>query len=254
MNGYPKLGWSLGATMPAAVLLSLLSVFPKTELHAQPSRGVEESLQIIRTNDPAFPASLEVRGVQGGHVRVVINIDAGGNLVDWLVTSYSHRELADAAVAALKDWKYRPARQRGEPVGVRAELEFNFEVRGNVVSFVGVDSVGAFFERTFPNTTNRMCSPRDLDQPLTLVNSVPPGNPAGGVRGAPASGGSVLLDFLIDETGRPRMPVVLRSDHPMFSAAAVDALEQWRFAAPTRDGQPVVVRAKQEFVFRRKTT
>jgi hypothetical protein len=51
----------------------------------------------------------------------------------------------------------------------------------------------------------------------------------------------VLLDFFIDETGRPRMPVVVQASDTLFAAAAVDALDQWRFTAPTRRRQPVAV-------------
>jgi len=45
------------------------------------------------------------------------------------------------------------------------------------------------------------------------------------------------------------MPVVVESPHEVFSQAAVGALSQWRFTAPTRAGKPVTVRVRQEFIF-----
>ena len=64
--------------------------------------------------------------------------------------------------------------------------------------------------------------------------------------------GQVVLDFYIDEQGRPRMPVVTHSDDDALNLAAVEALSHWRFVPPTRNGVPVMVRAKQSFRFYRR--
>jgi hypothetical protein len=59
----------------------------------------------------------------------------------------------------------------------------------------------------------------------------------------------VVLDFYIDTEGRPRMPVVLSAAHDVYAIAAMEALLQWRFAPPTRQGRPAIVRATQQFSF-----
>jgi TonB family protein len=79
------------------------------------------------------------------------------------------------------------------------------------------------------------------------VQTVPPRHPGAPV--APDSGGKAVVDFLVDEQGTPRMPVVLSSTHELFGEAAVDAISRWRFQPPTCGGRPVVVRVSQEFVF-----
>ncbi len=54
--------------------------------------------------------------------------------------------------------------------------------------------------------------------------------------------GAVVADLLIDELGTVRDVVIQKSPSDELSAAAIDAIEQWRFAPATMDGKPVVVR------------
>jgi hypothetical protein len=61
------------------------------------------------------------------------------------------------------------------------------------------------------------------------------------------------LEFIIDEKGTPRMPVLVSSTDIDFAVTAADALSHWRFTPPLRDGKPVAVRVRQEFVFSAET-
>lgn len=205
----------------------------------------DEPLKVIQTTDAEFPFNNETRLIHHGEVRVVVNVDAGGRLVDWLVTSYSHRDFADAAVQALKEWRYEPARQRGEAVGTRASLVFNFEIKGQVISLDNIDGLTTQLNAIDNRQTKLVCLPHELDQPLQAVQTVAPH--AIGARSMTAPR-TVVVDFYIDETGRPRMPVV-QDARDQQAAAAVDALMQWRYTVPTRAGEPVAVRARQTFVF-----
>jgi TonB family protein len=61
--------------------------------------------------------------------------------------------------------------------------------------------------------------------------------------------GTVIVDFFIDENGKLRMPAIQRADHDELASLAVAAMLQWKFEPPTRQGVPVLVRAKQVFHF-----
>ena len=64
---------------------------------------------------------------------------------------------------------------------------------------------------------------------------------------------TVTVEFYIDEQGTVRMAAVPReSAGDVYAAAAVAAVEQWRFEPPLRKGEPVLVLAQQEFKFRPK--
>ena len=89
--------------------------------------------------DPIFPYRLQQLAVGTGEARVAINTDAKGKLVEWLVVAYTQPEFADSAVVAIKQWRYEPARWRGEPVGTTIELIFSYEAKGVVVSTANLD-------------------------------------------------------------------------------------------------------------------
>jgi TonB family protein len=206
-------------------------------------------LRIEQTVDPHFPAALAFSPVSNGEARVVVDIDADGKLVDWLVAGYSDKAFADEAVAALKQWRYQPPTRRGEPVGARRELRFYFNSTGRVVSLSSMELPDYFMQRVAPpQLVSLVCALPDLDRPITAVQTVNPWHPDR-AKQVPLPAGTVLVDFYIDEAGQPRMPVVLDSTHEAYAQAAVEALSQWRFAPPTRHGTPVAVRVQQRFVF-----
>jgi len=60
----------------------------------------------------------------------------------------------------------------------------------------------------------------------------------------------VTVDFYIDEEGKVRVPAVDRDvAEDRLAAAAVSAVEQWRFEPPLRKGHPVLVQVQQDFRF-----
>jgi TonB family protein len=54
--------------------------------------------------------------------------------------------------------------------------------------------------------------------------------------------GAVVAELLIDDTGAVREVEIKKSPADDLAMAAIDALEQWRFAPATMDGKPVAVR------------
>jgi TonB family protein len=62
--------------------------------------------------------------------------------------------------------------------------------------------------------------------------------------------GAVVADLVIDETGVVRDVAIERSPSDDLSAAAIEAIEQWRFAPATMDGEPVAVRYVVTVMFR----
>lgn len=205
-------------------------------------------LVIEQTVEPQFPNALAFSPVSDGTADIVVNVDATGKLVDLLIASYTNRAFADEAVSVLRRWQYTPARENGEPIGVRTTLRFDFRATGRVVSLTAIDTI-EILESTRPHHLTRViCQPAELDRPPAALAPVSPANPAHRIA-ATAPRNSVVVDFYIDEKGVPRMPVVVESPHDVFSQAAVGALTQWRFTAPTRGGKPVAVRVRQQFIF-----
>jgi TonB family protein len=54
--------------------------------------------------------------------------------------------------------------------------------------------------------------------------------------------GDVLVEFIVDTTGQVRNAKIVRSDHPLFSDRALEAIARWRFHPGRKDGRLVNTR------------
>jgi outer membrane biosynthesis protein TonB len=208
-----------------------------------------QSMKIIQTTTPAFPKHVLQIGVLTGEARVVINTDADGKLLETLVLGYTLPEFADVAVAAMKEWKFEPARLKGEPVGTIVELDFDFSVNGVVVTNPNItETVEARLLRVRPDRFIYLPrAARALDKtPTPIVVVMPQYSTDLAKRGFK---GSVQIEFFIDETGAVRLPSGSADQSGVLSQLAIEALKQWKFTPPTCRGKGVLVRASQEFLF-----
>ncbi|HEY4247697.1 MAG TPA: energy transducer TonB [Lacunisphaera sp.] len=206
-------------------------------------------VKIEQTVDGQFPASLEFTPITSGKARLMINVDADGKLADLMVISYSNEAFADEAASLLKRWRYSAATVDGKPVGVRLQLEIDFLAKGRIISLTAIETTNSLVDRIMPvQLVKRVCAPDELDHPLEVLQTVNPPNP-GLAENASRSSGSTVLDFYVDEKGQARMPVVMEATNPRYAQAAVNALNQWKFSSPTRQGKPIAVRVQQEFIF-----
>ena len=125
--------------------------------------------------------------------------------------------------AALKQWRFAPARNGGQTVAAEFRVAFLF--------YPPMAPVPT--EQTPPRVIRR--------------SQVPPTYPvamkAGGVRG------EVLLAFVVDREGVVRNPVVVRSNNPAFDQPAIEALLKWKFEPALVDGQAVNTRMSVPMVF-----
>lgn len=209
-----------------------------------------QSLQIEQTVPAIFPRELLRWGITHGQADIAIATNAEGRLEDLLPVAYSRPEFADAAVAAIKRWNFKPARLNGEPIGTTVQLHFYFTVQGAVVSSVTINDIMELeLARLFAGRyAYRICPSDRLDRVPVPISTVVPKYPLrleqDGVKG------TVTVEFYIDETGRVRLPtVVSRNDNALLDWLAVDALTRWKFAPPTSRGRAVLVKASQQFVF-----
>jgi TonB family protein len=208
----------------------------------------DAGIAINQTSVLVYPPIMLYNAIYYGEARVVISVDENGKLTDCLVTGYTNEAFADAAVGALRRWSYESARANGRARTSRADVLFIFRDKGVIVQ----NLPGALEQyRTFGAFQDRYvfkpCKLGELDRIPTPVHVVPP------VVAKSSEAHTVMVEFYIDEEGRVRMPAVAReSADDIFAAAAVSAVEQWRFEPPLRRGRPVLVYAQQEFSFRPK--
>jgi TonB family protein len=87
------------------------------------SPGVSEGLLLHQVR-PVYPEAAKFNGIQG-HVVMRALIGKEGRIIDLKVVS-GPLELADAAMGAVQQWRYRPYLLNGEPVTVETTIDINF--------------------------------------------------------------------------------------------------------------------------------
>lgn len=82
-------------------------------------------------NDPPYyPASAQRRGHQG-LVLVLVLVGADGSALEVsLAASSGHASLDNAALDALRNWRFEPAQRAGQPVEQELEVPVRFRLRG----------------------------------------------------------------------------------------------------------------------------
>lgn len=79
----------------------------------------------VRTVPPEYPDELRREGVSG-LVMVKCSIDQQGNVVETEVEKSSNPAFEKPAVAAVKKWKFKPAKQDGNPVAIKVSIPIKF--------------------------------------------------------------------------------------------------------------------------------
>jgi protein TonB len=85
--------------------------------------GVSEGLLLERVN-PSYP-EIAKRLHIAGTVALAATISKTGRIEDLRVLS-GHPMLREAAIEAVKNWRYRPYSLNGEPVEVETTIEIHF--------------------------------------------------------------------------------------------------------------------------------
>lgn len=230
------------------LLLSLLSLPAIGSVTALERPDDNAGIAIEQVGVLVYPPMMLYNAIYSGEVSVVISVDENGVLTDYLVTGYTDQAFAAAAAIALKRWNYKPARVMGRARSSRADVLFQFKDQGVIVqNFPGALEQRALAGYMQGRYVYEPCKLRELDRIPTPVHVVRPGIKTDG------NNHSITVEFYIDEEGKVRMPAVAReSADDAYAAAAVSAVEQWRFEPPLRKGKPVLVYAQQEFTFRPK--
>jgi TonB family protein len=172
----------------------------------------------------AFPAlySDEARRARlEGLVTVHARVDEVGSIVESRVVRGLGHGLDQNALLALRRWRFEPGTRAGRPEAMDVEIDIEFSLRHEAINALIANDMAT---TVGPGVT-----------PPRLVSAE-----------APRGSGRVLLDFVLQEDGTPRVVRVLRSSNPSTDDLVARSLERWRFTPARRDGRPVKVRMTAE--------
>jgi len=92
------------------------------------TKDVSEPVLVTKV-DPKYPAGAKQDKVQGA-VVLEIKIGVDGAVLDAKATKSPDPRLTEAAIGAVKQWKYKPALTKaGKPVEVLASVTVNFKLK-----------------------------------------------------------------------------------------------------------------------------
>ncbi len=197
----------------------------------------------IGTAWPVYPYGL-LRDGKKGKATVVYVVGPTGRVVEVVAIEASHPEFGRALVAALETFVHEPAIKGGRPSVALQRFDQEFE--RDVYGVLGGGGDRYLLERE-AKKPEQIFDLRDLDEPLKPLSRKPPGFPITGPKDV--SSGSAMIEFLVDEEGRARLPRSVTATDEAFAYAAMQAIAGWRFEPPTRGGRAVVVRVQIPMVF-----
>ena len=191
---------------------------------------------------PVYPYGLVRDGVKGS-ATVKFMISETGKVSYAEVVKATQPEFGAAAVAMIEQWEFEPALRGGRPT--QSVFSYTQEFSPDDTNLVPavLDDLLAL-ERKHPE---RIVSAGKLDAAPKLTAAHPPGFPRS-LYGRVAKG-TAMIELLVDEKGRARLPRIVSASDPAFGWAALQAVETWRFDPPVSGGKSVVTRVRVPFEF-----
>lgn len=145
-------------------------------------------------------------------LRVLIGPDGVPAFVE--IEQCTDKMLCLGLTNMVKSWRFTPPTRQGRPVAVWASQQIHYA-----------------------SMRERMLARPQYDVPPKLKNGVKPKYPFDArVRGQM---GEVVLAFRVDETGRVRMPMVVKSSGLVFEQPALDAIRKFTFTPAMSNSKPV---------------
>ena len=188
-----------------------------------------------------YPYELLYEGKKG---RAVVGymVNEKGVVVQTTVHEASSPEFGAALIAAVETFSFTPALKKGIPCSALMAYEEVFEGDG-MAQLVGTE--GMELLRREKKKPQSIRSARELDEKLTPSSTKSPKFPLN----AKSTTGQAEVEFIIDETGRARLPRIVRATEEVFGYAAMQAVSTWRFEPPKVGGKSAAVRVRVPFNF-----
>ncbi len=216
----------------------------------------EEPPRLIQMVTPIYPDSARVNGIEG-QVMLQIVVDEQGFVTEAEVISSKPAGLfEEAAVSAVLQWVFEPARSGGHPIKVRMGQRMEFSL-GDMRPPQPPPPPSA--EK--PPIIVREMMPPPIPKPGAtpifmawetapeLIHMVTPDYPDS-ARQAGLEG-KVILQIIIDEQGKVTEAEVILAQPPgVFEQAALAAVRQWIFEPARQRDKPIKVRMAHPIEFR----
>ena len=194
-----------------------------------PTYGDSTKLEVISVKKADYPMEAAEKRLQGQVVVKVLITETGD--VEGVEVISGDPVLAKAAVAAAKQWKFKPYIKNGRPSKVATRIPFDFAFRENVTdkdpANAAKGAAGA----------NILQVPQKITEGM-LIHKVQPVYPESARR--EQIEGTVILRAVIGKDGRISSLTPISGPKELVPAA-IGAVQQWRYKPYLLEGQIVEV-------------
>lgn len=227
-----------GLVLGAATLLAQPSADPQefraVDLDAPP--------KLTKPVAPVYPFPQRAAAIEG-MVLIEFIIGADGEVKEAIVVRSNNPAFERPAIDAVLKWRFSPGRKGGRPVNVRVQQTITFNIDGGGRSPWEVQRLGSAAK--LPEEYRWHTAPE-------TKHSIFPAYPYDDLAGGRT--GKARVRFAIDPTGRVATALVESAATPEMGAAALAAIDGWRFApARKADGSACWAALAMEFEFARSS-
>ncbi len=213
----------------------------KDQKHIPSNLRFERMPETISVIQPVYPYSLLLEGITG-EATVVMMVNAKGGVDQSYVASCSRQEFGQALATAAEGYLFKPGLRDGRPASGLFSITCRFELPA-----MQDDGYLVKWER---EKKGDIVSAVLLDKPLAVMSRYEPIFPRNLL--GKHKEGQAMIEFLVDEQGKVRLPRSVSATEPSFGYAATQAVALWRFTPPTVKGKGVIVRVKAPVLFQRE--
>jgi TonB family protein len=199
--------------------------------------------RVTGTVRPVYPFSALAAGRQG-KATVTYLLNEKGRVIDTKILSADAPEFGAALLAAIEQFTYEPALKGGRPG--KALMSFRQEFSRDEGWQLVSDRDLSLLRREQKKPAS-IVTLRELDAPLQPRSQRPPKFPLSQI--GKTTHGEAVIEFIVDEEGRARLPRVISASAEAFGYAAVQGVASWQFEPPMRGRRAVAVRVQVPVVF-----
>jgi len=195
---------------------------------------------LINYRAPLYPIGLPGITNGAGDVVMVMTIDAQGKVEDSFAILATDEPFVAAVKRAIPEWQFAPTASSTYPR--REILEFNFRRSGVVTAVTHLEATSEEFitTRTAKIKTVQWA---ELDAEPKKIHSPVPSVSVATLK--KQAGKPLLINFIVDEYGKTRVPVV-NTDDAQLAQAVLKAVREWRYSPPIHQGKPVAVEVTRQ--------
>lgn len=192
----------------------------------------------IETPSPVYPAALTDTGKDGtATIEVIVQPD--GSVGEASLASADHEAFGEAALAAVKLWRFEPATLDGKPVQKRVTIPFKFSAP------VAQQLNARFKRKIFQEIPERVLTAKEYGKKLKATKPLKAVYPPAG-KGAQAN---VQVKFVVAPDGSTINPDIIGKPPKQFLLPAILAISNAAYEPPMKDGKPVYVEMTAKLAF-----